>query len=451
MNSAATSVAARAAERPTLATLWRAGRPTQAQGAALAALRRQVAWPLLLTAGLLGAWTAWAPLSGAVVVAGQVQTELGRKLVQHQEGGIVRALNVRAGDRVRRGDPLLVVGDVRSDATLDLLHKQLDAERLRAARARAELALAPAVDWPDAGAAPDARQREAELFAARRQALTEQLAALQRQQRDAQSRVGALEAQVASSLRAAELARDELRIHQPLAESGFIQKTRLISLERNVADLSGRADAARGEIAEARMQAGALASTAAQARSQYQQRAADDLKDASARLRELDDRLRPSQDLVERQVVRAPVDGTVLALRVSAPGTAVGPREPLLEIVPADEGLVVDVRLDPHDIDHVQVGGAAEVRFAAFDARTTPMLPARVTRVAPDATTDPTTRQTGYVAQVTVDAAELGRHPRLRLQAGMPAEVFVGTPARSLLEYLLEPIGLFARRAMREP
>ncbi len=99
----------------------------------------------------------------------------------------------------------------------------------------------------------------------------------------------------------------------------------------------------------------------------------------------------------------------------------------------------------------MQVGGAAEVRLAAFDARTTPMLPARVTRVAPDATTDPTTRQTGYVAQVTVDAAELARHPRLRLQAGMPAEVFVGTPARSLLEYLHEPIGLFARRAMREP
>lgn len=434
-----------------LAQLLAGGHPTDAQRRDLRRLQRRIAAPLVLVTALVGAWAAWAPLAGAVIVAGQVQTEQGRKIVQHQEGGLLRELLVKAGQQVKRGDALLVIGDVRNDATLDLLRKQLDAERLRAARARAEMAFAAGVTWPADVDASETRSREAELFNARRQALAEQLAALQMQQRDAQARSAALGAQQQASERAATLARDELRINEPLAASGFIQKTRLIVLERNVADLAGRAEGARGEISEARMQVGALASSIAQARNAYQQRAADELKDASARQRELDDRLRPSLDQAERQVVRAPVDGTVMALRISAPGTAVGPREPLLEIVPADENLVVELKLDPHDIDHVRAGDAAEVRLAAFDSRTTQMLPARVTRVAPDAVTDPATRLATYAAQVEVDASELARYPRLRLQAGMPAEVFVTTPSRSLVEYLLEPLGLFARRALREP
>ena len=265
------------------------------------------------------------------------------------------------------------------------------------------------------------------------------------------ARIAALAAQLEASDRATSLARDEVNLYRPLVESGYVQKTRLIPLERSVADLRGRSEAARGQIAEARMQVSALTNAMAQARGQYQQRAADELKEASARLREIEDRLRPSQDQVERQIVRAPVDGVVMALRVSAPGTAVGPREPLLEIVPANESLVVELRVDPHDIDYVRQGGAAEVRLSAFDARTTKLLPATVTAVSPDAVTDPATQRAWYVAQVEVPTRELDRHPQLRLQAGMPAEVFVTTPPRSLLEYLLQPVGLFAHRALREP
>ncbi len=433
-----------------LASLFARGAPNAEQAAAVRLLRRRVVLPFAVVATLVALWCAWAPLSGAVVAVGQVQSELGRKVVQHQEGGIVREVLVRQGQAVRRGEALMVVGDIRNDAGLDILRKQMDAERIRAARARSELSLATAVAWPMA-ATGEALVRERQLFDARRQTLVEQFAALESQARDAKARAAALTAQLDASERSTALARDELNMNAELARNGFVQKSRLITLERGVVDLAGRTEATRGQIAEARMQVSAVASSMAQARGAYQQRAADELKDASARLREIEDRLRPSQDQVDRQTVRAPVDGTVMALRVSAPGTAVGPREPLLEIAPANENLVVELHIEPHDIDHVRKDGTAEVRLSAFNSRSTPLLPAKIVGVSPDAVIDPESKQSWYVARVEVQTDELAKYPQLRLQAGMPAEVFVTTPARSLLEYLLEPLGDFARRALREP
>jgi multidrug efflux pump subunit AcrA (membrane-fusion protein) len=129
----------------------------------------------------------------------------------------------------------------------------------------------------------------------------------------------------------------------------------------------------------------------------------------------------------------------------------VGAREALLEIAPSDEQLVVELRIDPHDIDHVRPGDATEVRLSAFDRRGSPLLPAQVTTVSSDAVTGLASHQRWYLAQMAMAPQALAKHPLPRLQAGMPAEVFVTTPPRSLLRYLLEPLGLFARRALREP
>lgn len=447
------AVSTNAIDAPVTLAAWLVNSPPgDEQVLGLRRLRRQLVAPLLGVAALVALWCAWAPLAGAVVASGQVQAALGRKVVQHQEGGIVRSLLVRQGQAVKRGDPLLVVGDVRSDAALDMLRKQADAERLRSERSRAELNLAPGVVWPaELAAAPEMLDRERQLFDSRRRTLDEQLAAMQAQAQQARTQIAALGAQLLASQRSAQLARDELGINAELVASGFVSKARLLALERGVADTAMRAEASRSQIAEAQQQVSALVNAMAQARGAYQQRAADELKEATARLRELEDRLRPSQDQFDRQTVRAPVDGTVMALRVGAVGTAVGPREPLLEIAPSQERLVVEVRIDPHDIEHVRLGDAAEVRLSAFEARSTPLLPAVVASVSPDAVTESGGKQPWYAAQVEVKADALAAHPQLRLQAGMPAEVFVTTPPRSLLRYLLEPLGVFGRRAMREP
>jgi HlyD family type I secretion membrane fusion protein len=413
----------------------------------------RAAAPLAIVVALGGLWAAAAPLSGAIVAPAQIKVELNRKTVQHQEGGIVREILVRDGQQVRAGDPLLVVGDVRPNAELSLLQGLIHAERIRQARAAAEAALEPrfAVSGDLAQAASEPLARERALFAARRRTLDEQIASLHAQIREAQAQATALASQIAATETSTRLADEELEINAKLAEQGYVQRTRVLALQRGAADYRGKVGEYRSELALARSRAAELDARIAQARNQYQSQAADELKDATVRLRELEERLRPSADQVERQFVRAPVDGEVMALRVAAPGEAVGPRQPLLEVVPAREKLVIEARIRPEDIDYVRRDSPAEVRLTAFDMRDAPLLPGKVVFVSPDRVTRAETGESWFTAVAEVDAAALGNQPNVRLQAGMPAELYVTTPARTVVEYLAKPLRGFASRGMREP
>ena len=411
-------------------------------------LRRQ-AWraivPLAAAAALSAAWSASAPLSGAVIAPAQIKVELNRKTVQHQEGGIVREILVRDGQKVRAGEPLVVVGDVRSDSTLKLLQDQLAAERIREARAAAEAALASHFDAP-------ADSRERALFATRRRILDEQIASLQAQIREAEAQAAALHTQIEATESSVRLSAEELRMNEELARQGFVHRTRILALQRTEADYRARVGEYRSELAAARQRIADMRARIAQARNLYQSQAADELRDASAKVRDLEERLRPSQDQVERQIVRSPVDGEVMAMRVTTPGAVIGPREPILDVVPGQEKLVVEARIRPQDIDYVRKDARAEVRLLnAFDSRSAPLLPGKVAFVSADRVKAADSPDSWFVAAVELDAAEVARHPGLRLQAGMPAELYVTTPARTLVAYLARPLEVFASRAMREP
>ncbi|MEO8152144.1 MAG: HlyD family type I secretion periplasmic adaptor subunit [Rhizobacter sp.] len=417
---------------------------------------RGLALPVLVAATLLGAWSASAPLAGAVVAPAVLKVEYKRKTVQHQEGGIVREMLVHDGQTVHAGDPLLVISDLRQDADLKVLQEQSGAARARAERAEAESQLAAhfEVSEPlrsDATAAEHVT-RERTVFAAHRQALDEQSSLLQAQLRQAQAQATALESQIDATTVSGKLSDEELAINENLASQGFVHRARLIGLQRTAADYKSRLGEVGSELAAARQRIAELRTRIAQLRLTYQAQATDELREAASRVRELQERLRPSQDQVERQVVRAPVDGEVMSLAIAGPGAVVAPRQTLLEVVPRREKLVVDARIEPQDIDHVHVGGAAEVRLISADARRTPLLPAKVSFVSADRVTQAETGKAWFNATVEVDAQALQREqPALRLQAGMPAEVYVTTGERTLFEYLMRPLHSFSLRAMREP
>lgn len=416
--------------------------------------RRAVIMPLAVCALLLGIWGAVAPISGAVIAVARIKTELERKTVQHREGGIVREIKVRNGQKVRAGDVLVIMDDVRSDAELSLLEDQYRAERLRHARVSAESTLARefAVDKKLAAdvrvAEPLARERA--QFAAGRRALDEQLDALQMQMREARAQSAALVGQIASIEEAGRLSAEELKLNEKLVAEGFVARARLLPLQRADADYRSRSGETRSQLALSRQRAGELQARIADARNRYSQAATDELKQSATRLRELDERLRPSKDQVARQSIRSPVDGVVMGLRVAAPGEVLAAGAPIADVVPSNEMLVVEARIRPQDISHVYADARAKVRLAAFDARTTPMLSGRVTFVSPDRMSDAQTGEAWFAATVEVDAAALRHHPEVQLKAGMPAELFVTTSDRSLFQYLLSPITAFTSRAMRE-
>jgi HlyD family type I secretion membrane fusion protein len=416
---------------------------------------RQAVIPLAVVGSLLALWSFTAPLSGAIIAAGKLKVELNRKTVQHQEGGIVRKILVRDGEMVRANQPLIVVGDVRTDAELSLLLDQLNAERIRNARASAEAALASGfASPPDLADAPGADghfAREKALFEARRRTLEEQISSFNTQIRDAQAQAAALSQQIEATQMSAKLAGEELQINEKLVRDGFVQRARLLQLQRDEADYRSRLAETQSDLALARQRTGELQARVAQARNQYQQQATDEAKESAARIREIEERLRPSRDQVDRQFVRAPVDGRVMALRVSSIGEVLGPRDPILDIVPTREKLIVEAHIRPQDINHVREGSKAEVRLSSFDARTTPLLPGVVVFVSPDRVTAQETGESWFVASVEVDAATLKDHSEIRLQAGMPAELFVTTPERTLFQYLAKPFTTFTSHAMREP
>jgi HlyD family type I secretion membrane fusion protein len=439
----------------TFASLLRRGEDDPQARAELRRQRRLVLVPLAVTSALLATWIVAAPLSGAIIAAGKLKVELNRKTVQHQEGGIVRRILVRDGDLVRAGQPLIVVSDVRNDAELNMLRDQLRGERIRNARAVAEAVLATKFTAPaelaDAPGASDDVARETALFDARRRTLDEQISSIEAQVRDSRAQAAALTRQIETTTASARLAAEELEINEKLVRQGYVQRARLLQLQRDESDYRSRLAEAQSDLALAQQRAGELQARIAQSRNQFQQAATDEARESAAKIRELDERVRPSQDQAERQFVRAPVDGRVMALRVSSVGEAVGPRDALLDIVPTQEKLVVEARIRPQDIDHVREHSAAEVRLTAFDARTTPMLPGTVVFVSPDRITSQESGESWFVATVEVDATALRNHTALRLQPGMPAELFVKTPERTLLQYLTKPLNAFATHAMREP
>ena len=395
-------------------------------------------------------WGFWAPLTGAVIAPGYVKVDLNRKVVQHQEGGIVRAIRVRDGDRVTQGQELVVLEDVRIDAQLDLLRTQLDAERAKSARLEAERSLAPRPVFPKDLIKDEFRTREEALFKARREALDTQIAVLRKQIRETGEEADQLALQIAAEERALKLQKEELESNERLLAQGYVQKTRLLALQRAVAEYEARFSEHRAELSKSRQRASELEFRILAMRNTYVQSATDEIKESSAKMFDLEERIRPSKDASERQKITAPIAGEVVGLRVFNAGSVIGPREVLMEIVPQEKRLIVEARIRPEDINHVKHGSEADIRLTAYQSRTTPLVAGSVTYVSGDRLVDPQTGHPYYIVNIDVPEYALAA-ASLRLQAGMPAEVFIRTDERSALDYLLAPVTTFLRRAMREP
>jgi membrane fusion protein, type I secretion system len=409
-------------------------------------------------AAALAAWAAYAPLSGAVIAPGFVKVDLNRKVIQHQEGGTVRAVRVRDGDRVKQGQELVMLDDVRVDAALDLQRTQLDAERAKAARLEAERAYMAKPVFPadlvKRNGDPKVGEqlaREAVLFRARRDAIETQIALLRKQIAETAGEIEALNEQLAAEGRALKLQKDELAANEGLLAQGYVQKTRVMTLQRATAEYEARHGERRAELSKARQRAAELELRILSMRNSYTQSAADELKETSSRIFDLEERIRPSRDAAERQRIVSPMDGEVVGLRVFSQGGVIGPREVLMEIVPDDKRLVVEARIRPEDINHVRAGSQAEVRLTAYQQRTTPLVQGAVIYVSGDRLVEQQTGAPYYIVQVDVPAGALAQAGNLKLQAGMPAEVFIRTDSRTTADYLFAPVTAYLRRAMREP
>jgi HlyD family secretion protein len=431
---------------------------TRASHEQAAQLLRTGWWIVLGALVPIGAWTALAPLSMAVVAPALVKVDLNRRPVQHLEGGIVHAVLVRDGQYVEAGEPVLILGDVGVDADRNRLDYRVHVERAALARLEAEQTLARALAFPDAlriAAQRDERvgqalAKERSLFEARRHSLESEMALMRSQRQRVEQEIVALQAQIRQAQSSLALQEKFFEANKGLVESGFIAKTRIEQIEGSLLDYASKLEQQRSELARAEQRLVESDLKIKSSQNQYVQAASDQLKATVARLAEIEQEQRKSGDAAARQVVTAPASGEVIDLKVTSPGAVVRPGEPIAEIVPADARLMVEARIRPEDINNVHLDQRARVKFTSFRYRNTTLVMGKVTYVSGDRLVDRASNLPYYAVTILAEADSLQSAGELKLQAGMPAEVYIEGAQQTPLQYLVEPVMSTIRKAGRQ-
>jgi len=412
---------------------------------------------VLLFFGVGGLWVTFAEITGAVIANGEVRVDTERKTVEHLEGGIVQRILVRNGDRVERGQVLLVLESTRVAAAVDQLLLQKTAAEIEEARLVAERDLATEPRWPQRDASLlDEKYRElqessSKAFTANRQALHNQTDLLGRQLRQLHIQIESIDEQLEAEAQVMVTLQEELRAKESLFAQQFIEKTQILQLQRSIADRRSVIARLRGSQAELRERVAEFELRIETLESEYRQNAITRLVEFQQRIFDLQQQLLPLQDARRRLEVTAPVAGEVVAMQVHSEGGVVRPGEPILDIVPEDNPLIIETHIQVQDIAHIFRGQKADVQLLAFPVRMTPKIPAEVVYISADRIMQrtPYGEQPTYVVHVALDKEEMQRN-NLYLTAGMPASVFINTNPRTVLDYALEPLLHSFDRALRE-
>ena len=410
---------------------------------------------ILVFVGGFAAWAVLAPLASAVVAAGVVEVIGERKTVQHLEGGLVADILVEEGDAVVAGQPVVVLDSTRSGAHRSLLEKQHASAAALGKRLEAERDGLSVIDFPAwlresaDGVEDDVLATQERIFEARAQSLQTRVAIHERRVAQLREESSGFREHIAAQDRELALLGEEIGDVAALVEKGYEPQTRLRALQRREAGIAGNRARNRAAIARIEQQIAETHLATAELRQSRQREVVEALREVETRLAELRERLSAARDVDARTQLRAPVSGTVVGLRVFTRGGVVGPGEALMDIVPAEAGLVVAARVDPLDIDAVTPGLPAEVRLVAFSRLTTAPLAGEVVGVSADRLVEPRTGASYYEARVALDA-ESGVVAPGELHPGMPVEVLIVTGTRTPLSYLVGPITARLRRALRE-
>jgi HlyD family secretion protein len=412
---------------------------------------------VLVLAGGLGGWASTMEISGALIAPGSVVVESNVKKVQHPTGGVVGEVLARDGDLVKAGDVVVRLDDTVTKASLAIVTKNLDGLWARAARLQAEQQGLDQIVFPaallDRADDPDVKNiiaSETKLFEVRTTGRIGQKAQLRERVTQLNEEIAGLEAQEKAKDQEIALVNKELVGVTTLYDQHLVQMARMTTLQRDVARLNGE----RAQFIASRAQAkGKITETELQIIQVDKDLVSDvskDLRETNDKIGEYVERKVTAEDQLRRTDIRAPQDGMVLQSTVHTVGGVITAGDAIMMIVPQTDALSVEAKVNPQDIDKLQIGQKTLLRLSAFNQRTTPELNGVVTRVSPDVTTDQRTGQSYYTIRVSMPPEEVARLGDVKIIPGMPVEAFVQTGDRTMLSYLIKPLNDQLMRAFRE-
>ena len=412
---------------------------------------------VVLLVGGLGGWASTAEISGALIAPGSIVVESSIKKVQHPTGGVVGEVRAHDGDHVKAGDIVVRLDDTVTKANLAIVTKNLNGLLARGARLEAEqqgldkIVFPQALlDQPDDPDVKDVMASETKLFEVRTSGRTGQKAQLRERITQLKEEIAGLTAQAQAKDQEIALVDKELVGVRQLYDQHLVQLPRLTTLERDAARLAGEkaqyiasTAQAKGKITETELQI-------IQIDKDMVSDVSKDLRETNDKIGEYIERKVTAEDQLRRVDIRAPQDGIVEQSTVHTVGGVIQAGDAIMMIVPQADDLQVEAKVNPQDIDKLQIGERTLLRLSAFNQRTTPELIGEVIRVSPDVNTDQRSGQSYYTIRVSLPPDEVAKLGEVKLIPGMPVEAFVQTGDRTMMSYLVKPLKDQLMRAFRE-
>lgn len=419
---------------------------------------RAVGFAILLVAlGGFMLWATTAKLAVAVVAPGDVSMASFKRTIQHLEGGIVSELPVSDGDKVEAGDPLLVLSDTQVRSQRDIARSQYLINRAMEVRLLAEQQGADSLEIPDDLKDLDNPRIEQilavqqALFHARRQSYLSTLQALDEQNKQMEQQVSGLKQRISVNRRRIASLRSEADDFRALFREGLGDNQRLRELERQILEYEGNNAEFQSQIAQLGSQISENQAQREIRKQDFQKEIGEQLREAQSNIAQAEEQVTSLTDQVKRTVIRAPVSGTVVGRKVHSEGAVVRGGDTIMDIVPSDDGFVIEARVPTQDIDNIYPGQYAEIRFSAFNQKTTTTIPGEVTHVSADSFKDEATGQRYYRARVKVtEKGEQEMTDEMYLLSGMPAEVMIRTGQRTFASYIAKPIADMLSRSIQQ-
>ncbi|MBY3556165.1 HlyD family type I secretion periplasmic adaptor subunit [Rhizobium laguerreae] len=413
-------------------------------------LNRHVAVVGVLSIALvcgIGGWAATTELSSAVIGEGVIVVDGDVKKVQHLTGGIVSELLVSENDHVTAGQVLIRLDGTTTRANLSIVESTLAQLYARRARLKAERIGADSFeveenikDLTSSTSAEKLLDGEQKLFDSRRTALIGMKSQLASRKDQLGEQVKGLVVQINATNDALGLIEQELEGIDTLYKKGLVTLQRLNTLKRARADLQGNSGQEIAAKAEAEGKAIEIDRQSIQLDEDRRSEIAKDLTDVEAQIAEYEERRGTAVDQLHRLDITAPLTGRVHELSVHTVNGVIDPGQTLMLVVPENNELTVQAKVATRDIDQVHVGQSVDVRFSAFDQRTTPDVAGEITSIAPDIVKDERTGISYYPLRVKPKAESIAKLKTIKLYPGMPAEVFIKIGDRTVISYLTKPL-----------
>ncbi len=406
----------------------------------------------------LGAWATMTEIAGAVVAAGLVEVETKRQVVQHPTGGVVGEILATDGDEVKAGQVLMRFDDTFDRSELAVVESQLfpligTRDRLIAEQTdNGEIKFDQELLERAKTSENEAQVVEAQksLLKARRETRDKQVGQLNEKKGQVLQQIQGLEARTTALEKQLEIIRNDLQGQNSLLQQGLTQKSRVLGLERDEAQVQGSISESKASIAESRARIAEIEIGILNVSSQMREEAMTTLNDVEAKIAELKEKRNSIHETLARTEVISPADGKVYGTTIHAVRAVVRSAEPIMYIVPENVKLVITTQVSPAQIDQVHVGQKASIRFNNFDRRRTPDLDGVVTFVSADVITNERNGASYFVAIIEPKPGEVKKLGQVDILPGMPAEAFITTTDRTPWSYLTAPLATYFSKAFRE-